>query len=201
MRISARVNIELDKPANYIPMGFWSVTSDYYISDVGIPFVKREDGTALGYSVYALNVDKATKGSWIASQWRLLESAEFLYMQEAYIERLQAAVVTAEMIQALSIKTDNLEVLDGAKIGVFTIENGNLVVTHSWFTYMGSNYVHVNQKTTFRSSGILVEASYGGTVDHPQVVSWSATFDSGGVTVGSMELRRDGLYRNGVLII
>lgn len=89
MKVTARVNIELDKPSNYIPMGFWNATTDYYLSDLGIPFVKRPDGSTLGYSVYALNVQQATKGSWITSQWRLLESAEFLYMQAAYIERIQ----------------------------------------------------------------------------------------------------------------
>ena len=87
------------------------------------------------------------------------------------------------------------------EIGDFTIENGKLVVTYSWFTYVGPSYVQVTQKTTFQPSGVLVEASYGGTVDHPQVVSWNAKFDSGGVTVGGIELRRDGLYRDGVFVI
>ena len=93
--------------------------------------------------------------------------------------------------------TGAIEATSG-KIGDFTIENGKLVVTYSWFTYVGPNTVQVTQKTTFQPSGVLVEASYGGTFDHPQVISWNAKFDSGGVTVGSMELRRDGLYRNGI---
>lgn len=187
--------------SNYLPMGWWDTSITYKLSDAGIPLIKKEDGTELGYSVYTLKVAASTTGSFVVSEWELVESADFIYMQAAYIEKLQAQLITAEKIESLLIQTGNLEVTSGAKIGNFTIENGNLVVTYSWFTYVGSSYVEVTQKTTFRSSGILVEASYGGTVDHPQVVSWSARFDSGGVTIGSMELRRDGLYRNGVFVI
>lgn len=80
-------------------MGFWDAESDYYISDVGVPFVKKTDSSTLGYSVYALIVQQATKGSWIMSEWRLLESAEFIYMQEAYIEKLQAQLISAVTVE------------------------------------------------------------------------------------------------------
>lgn len=116
---------------NYIPMGFWSATTDYYLSDLGIPFVKRPDGSTLGYSVFSLNVQQATKGSWITSQWRLLESAEFIYMQDAYIEKLQAELITAEKIESLNIKTGNLEVLDGAKLGSLLVAGGEITSSYS----------------------------------------------------------------------
>lgn len=201
MRVTARVNIDLAKSTNYIPMGYWSNTSDYYISEAGIPFVKREDGTALGYSVYALNVDQATKGSWIASQWRLLESAEFLYMQDAYIERLQAALVTAEKIQALNIKTGNLEALNGAKIGNFEVLNGILTATHQWSTYIGTTFVFVTSRIEIRSDKVSIFNSYGGTTDHPTVVEWYSRVTPTKIEVGQMEVRRDGIYRNGVKVL
>lgn len=139
MRVTARVNIELAKSTNYIPMGFWEATTDYYLSDLGIPFVKRPDGSTLGYSVFALNVQQATKGSWIASEWRLIESAEFMYMQEAYIEHLQAELITAQKIESLLIRTGNLEVLNGAKIAGMGIENDNIVSNNKKLIIDGLN--------------------------------------------------------------
>lgn len=119
MKVTARVNIELAKPANYIPMGFWvqPVAGDpkkpfYRITDLGIPMVKVADGTALGYSVYVLNVDVSNNvvPSGSNPQWRLIESTELIYIQQAFIERLWTQMLVAE----------------GAEIGGFWIKNGKL---------------------------------------------------------------------------
>lgn len=119
MRVTAKVNIELAKPANYIPMGFWvkPVMGDttkpfYHITDLGIPMVKVADGTALGYSVYVLQVDMSNDvvPSVTNPQWRLVESAELIYIQQAFIERLWVQMLVAE----------------GAEIGGFEIKNGLL---------------------------------------------------------------------------
>lgn len=81
--------------SNYLPMGWWNSGVTYTLTDAGIPFVKKADGTAMGYSVYTLKVSSSTPGSFIASEWKLEESASFLYMLEAYIERLQAQIISA----------------------------------------------------------------------------------------------------------
>lgn len=201
MDLNLRVNIDLEKSTNYISMGFWSETADYYLSDMGIPFVKKPDGSTIGYSVYALKVQQAMKGSWVSSEWRLLESAEFIYMQEAYIERLQTLIVKAEIIESLMIKTSNLEVLNGSKIGNFQINNGILTSSYQWMTYVGPNLVIVTSNIEIRSSGVKITSSYGGTMDHPQVVTWYAELSSTSITMGSMEMRRDGIYRNGIKVL
>lgn len=119
MDLKTRINIELAKPANYIPMGFWvkPVMGDttkpfYHITDLGVPMVKVADGTALGYSVYVLQVDMSNDvvPSISNPQWRLVESAELIYIQQAFIERLWVQMLVAE----------------GAEIGGFEIKNGLL---------------------------------------------------------------------------
>lgn len=126
MKVSARVNIDLAKSTNYIPMGFWDANTDYYLSDLGIPFVKRPDGSTLGYSVFALNVQQATKGSWITSQWRLLESAEFIYMQNAYIEYLQAQAISLRTaISGARTEIDPLGMRVYNEFGIMNIRIGN----------------------------------------------------------------------------
>lgn len=123
MDLRLRINIELAKPANYIPMGFWvqPVAGDpkrpfYRITDLGIPMVKVADGSALGYSVYVLQVDISNDviPSVSNPQWRLIESMELIYIQQAFIERLWVEMVEAE----------------GAKIASFDIvkENGKSVL-------------------------------------------------------------------------
>lgn len=129
MMYIGRVDIELEKPTNYIPMGQWQADVEYKLSDVGIPVVEVPDSTAAGFSVYALNVDVATKGlkpDANNSEWKLMESAEFIYMLQAYIKRLQSEIITAQYIESLMIRTRNLEVLDGAKIGGFKISGDGL---------------------------------------------------------------------------
>lgn len=117
MDLNLRINIDLAKSTNYIPMGFWvqPVAGDpkkpfYRITDLGIPMVKVEDGSALGYSVYVLNVDVSDDVVPSASnpQWRLIESAELIYIQQAFIERLWTQMLIAE----------------GAEIGGFEIKDG-----------------------------------------------------------------------------
>lgn len=118
MDLRLRINIELAKPTNYLILGNWSDQMSYKLSDAGVPVVRVPDGTSLGYSVYALNVAESTVGASPSgagsSEWRLVESAEFIYMQQAYIERLQAAIVTAEKIESMMIRTSNIEILEGA---------------------------------------------------------------------------------------
>ncbi|SFL00109.1 hypothetical protein SAMN05216357_11093 [Porphyromonadaceae bacterium KH3CP3RA] len=130
MDLRLRINIELAKATNYLILGNWSDLISYKLSDAGVPVVRVPDDTSLGYSVYALNVAESTVGASPAgagsSEWRLVESAEFIYMQAAYIERLQAAIVTAERIEALNIRTSLLEVLEGAKVGGFDIGSGRI---------------------------------------------------------------------------
>lgn len=125
MKLNLRVNIDLAKSVNYLPMGFW-VKPDgspekpfYRITELGVPMVKVEGSTSLGYSVYVLNVDvsDAEKPSPLNSQWRKVESMELIYAQNAYIERLQAALVTAERIESMMIRTKNIEILEGALVG------------------------------------------------------------------------------------
>ena len=151
MRVTARINIDLAQATNYLILGNWSNAVSYKLSDAGIPVVKVPDGTSLGYSVYSLEVDEATVGlSPSASgntEWKLVESAEFIYMQQAYIERLQAAIVTAEKIEALMIRTKNLEVLMGAKLakwdvdedGLYTEGDGKMVVKRALNRFLELN--------------------------------------------------------------
>ncbi len=107
-----------DSGTNYLILGWWSPTTSYKLSDAGIPVVKVADGTAAGYSAYKL-ITAASTTDLIPpnAEWQLVESVEFLYMQDAYIERLQAALVTAEKIESLMIRTSNIEILNGAIVG------------------------------------------------------------------------------------
>lgn len=210
MKVTARVNIELAKSANYIPMGFWrapdgSATKPYYrITDIGIPMVKRPAGTSLGYTVWVLNVDVSNATAPDAAgntQWKLIDSLEIIYAQNAYIERLQTEIITAQYIESLLIKTSNLEVLNGAKIGDFQINNGRLTASHWYQTYIGATIVTVTGDIILSSGGLVINSSYGGTTEHPQVVTWSTEVTSVGIKVGSMEIKRDGIYKNGTLIL
>lgn len=118
MDLNLRINIDLAKSTNYIPMGFWvkPVAGDpkkpfYRITDLGIPMVKVEDGSALGYSVYVLNVDVSDDvvPSGSNPQWRLIESMELIYIQQAFIERLWVEMVEAEraIIASFNIMKEN----------------------------------------------------------------------------------------------
>ena len=132
MIITQRINVTRDRSRNFIPVGQWDAAEVYKLSDMGIPVVEVPDSTALGFSVYALDTDVSTKGkkpSGSNSEWRLMESAEFIYMLQAYIKHLRATLITAEHIESLMIRTKNLEVLNGAKIGIWDIDSGSLRAT------------------------------------------------------------------------
>ena len=62
------------------------------------PIVKRP-GSAT-FLAYKLIVPKSTSGQFINTgtnkEWELVDSSEFTYMLEAYIEVLQAELITAE---------------------------------------------------------------------------------------------------------
>ena len=88
------------------------------------------------------------------------------------------------------------------EIGHFAIVDGKLTAHHSYMTYLpGGIYVEVTSDIQITSGGIIISNSYGGTTGHPQVVQWNTEVTSGGVKVGEMEIRRTGIYRNGVLIL
>ncbi len=135
MDLKTRVNIDRAKATNYMIPVWWDDKTSFKQSDLGIPVVMAPDSSELGYSVYALSVDASTVGASPAgagaSEWRLVESIEFMYMFHAYIEKLQAALVTAEKIEALEIRTSKLEVLQGAKVGGFGIGNGRIGIVQS----------------------------------------------------------------------
>ncbi len=87
-----------DDGTNYLILGLWSNTMRYQLSDAGIPTVEVPDGTSLGYSVYSLKISLTTAqvgkkpgdSSWNwSTYWKLVESVEFIHMQDAFIKRLQ----------------------------------------------------------------------------------------------------------------
>ncbi len=107
--INTGVKAEAKDGSNYLILGFFSDKIQYKLSPAGIPVVKRSDGTQGNFSVFELTAPQSTfnhvtgKGTFVPSEWKLVESADFIYMQDAYIERLQAVLVTAERIEALDI--------------------------------------------------------------------------------------------------
>lgn len=130
--INTGVKAEGNDGTNHLIMGFFSDKIQYKLSPAGIPVVKRPDGSQGNFSVFELTAPQSTfnpitkKGTFVPSEWKLVENVDFIYMQEAYIERLQAVLITAENIEALMIRTANLEVLNGAKVGNWNVEGGNL---------------------------------------------------------------------------
>lgn len=82
--------------ANFLIMGFWSDKIQYKLSPAGIPVVKLADSSQGGFSVYKLIAPESSynnstkKGTFVPSEWELIENVDFIYMQEAYIERLHA---------------------------------------------------------------------------------------------------------------
>lgn len=95
---------------------------------------------------------------------------------------------------------NELEEIDATsgKIGNFKIENGKLTADHQWLTYIGTTLVFVTSRIELGHSGLFVFSSYGGTTDHPQVVEWYSKITPSGVTVGDVEIRRDGIYIDGI---
>ena len=80
---------------NYLIMGWWSESVHYKLTDAGIPVVKVKDTSPDKFSVYKLMALQSTLGTFIVSEWEKVKSADFVYMQEAYIEHLQAELITA----------------------------------------------------------------------------------------------------------
>ena len=66
---------------------------------------------------------------------------------------------------------------------------------------MSGTLVHVTGDINIDSSGVLITSSYGGTTEHPTIVEWSAQLTSRGIKVGNMEMRRDGIYRDGIKVL
>lgn len=178
MDLNLRINIDLAKSTNYIPMGFWDAMTDYYLSDFGIPFVKKPDGSTLGYSAYALIVDHATKGTWIASEWRLLESAEFLYIQDAYIEKLQAALVTADKINTLSLNANQV-----SAIGLYGVK---IATMNEYGDGAYIQYYSSGRKRMEFGSGVITYYND----DSNNTVKWTLG-SSGSIDHGSIDIWRD----------
>lgn len=114
MVITGRLYIELASATNHLPLGWWSETVEYQLSELGVPVVKVKDGTAAGFSAYALIADKVTLSGTPPTgtpppaaphEWKLVPTDSFRYMVGAYIERLQ---------------------FEAAEGGGFFIENGQL---------------------------------------------------------------------------
>ena len=88
---------------------------------------------------------------------------------------------------------------DSGEIGDFAIVDGELTANHSYMTYLpGGAYVQVTSDIQLTSGGIIISNSYGGTMDHPQVVQWDTELTSAGVKVGIVEIKMDGIYIDGV---
>lgn len=135
------VNIELARSTNYLPMGYWDKNVTYSLTDMGVPFVKVPDGTGLQFSVYALKSEHSTKGANPATkpnEWRLIESAEFIYMQDAYIEKLQAILITAQTIEALDISVKRLTT------PFFTVDNSDATYDSSRRVYKINNDLNLS---------------------------------------------------------
>lgn len=99
-------------------------------------------------------------------------------------------------------------------IGSFSIQNGNLVSSYIYgFTVMGS-YQLVRGNVTINKQEVSIYDSYGGTADLPQKFHRSAKLSSAAITIESwttgglppyssnkIEIKTDGIYRNGTKIL
>lgn len=84
------------------------------------------------------------------------------------------------------------------EIGHFAIVDGKLTANYSYMTYLPSGaYVEVTSDIQLTSGGIIISNSYGGTVDHPQIIEWNVEITSTGVKVGDYEIRRTGFFEFG----
>ena len=184
---------------NYLIMGWWSASVHYKLTDAGIPVVKVEDTSPDKFSVYKLTALQSTLGTFIVSEWEKVKSADFVYMQDAYIERLQAVVITAEYISSILIKTGNLEVLSGAKIaGLNIYENAIASYPNLGGIVPPGQQIHVSKK------GVLVSQNVG--MSQNTVISGTEVAHDG-IRLDnsdgnrSLEVKIDGIYRNGVKIL
>ena len=66
---------------------------------------------------------------------------------------------------------------------------------------MSGTLVDVTGDINIDSSGVSISSSYGGTTEYPHTVEWSAQLTSMGIKVGNMEVRRDGIYRDGTKVL
>lgn len=99
-------------------------------------------------------------------------------------------------------------------IGSFTIQNGDLV---SWYNYgfpVAGGYQLVNGSVVLNSREVRISDSYGGTADFPQKWHRSLKIESGVITIenwstggpppytsNKIEIKADGVYRNGTKIL
>jgi len=186
---------------NFLPMGEWDEGTEYQITSLGTPMVKiYTNPERTTYEVYTLNLfnwvsvginqkpSNLPTNSEGEDVWNRRESIDFLNMEKAYIGKLQAELIdanqivtdglTAEKIESLDIKTSNIEVLNGAKIGGFEIEgdwlkahyetNPFLPQTEEWYSWEakvngGGGFVSiVTPNVKIRFGKDLIPATAGG---------------------------------------
>ena len=103
--VNTGIKAEAKDGSNFLIMGFFSDKIQYRLSPAGIPVVKHPDSTQGGFSVHKLTAMQSSfnnstkKGTFVPSEWELVENVDFIYMQEAYIEHLQALTVTAKKVR------------------------------------------------------------------------------------------------------
>lgn len=228
--INTGVKAEAKDGSNYLILGFFSDKIQYKLSPAGIPVVKRSDDTQGNFSAYELTAPQSTfnhttkKGTFVSSEWKLVENVDFIYMQEAYIERLQASLVTAEKIEALKIVTSNLEVISGAKIAGFEIVGDVLKSDFSReASFEGNNYQGDFTWTELATGSVSLSPSSVGITEGLEVtfdngengkfykeyfqdsqgvkITQTISSDNGFVHEQTMEVRIDGIYKDGRKIL
>ncbi|HBG40438.1 MAG TPA: hypothetical protein DDW85_03355 [Porphyromonadaceae bacterium] len=75
-------------------------------------FRVRKEGSSVTVAPTSLNGD----ANWEAANEFRFVATDFLFTDDAVIERLQSALITAEKIESLMIRTANIEILEGAII-------------------------------------------------------------------------------------
>lgn len=187
---------------NYIPMGWWNSDVTYSKTDLGIPLVKKADGTALGYSVYTLKAAASTPGSFILSEWDLVESADFIYMQQAYIERLWV-----EMLKADTAEIGGIKINDNS-LGVASPDPGAPSVTEG--IYFDNATLKLWQSASQSNRSILITADGVELVTYSISGSYNVKLETSQITVSSnipgygesiLAIKPDGIYKNGTKVL
>ena len=101
---------------NFVPMGFWKSNLVYSKTTLGVPMVKVLLGAGPTYTVYTLQVESSKTGVENSphenfgdgEDWKLVESAEMVFYERAYVERLQAEIIDTISLNADSIVSKHL---------------------------------------------------------------------------------------------
>ena len=191
--------------------------------------VKVEDDLSDdGFSVHKLTALQSTLGTFITSEWEKVKSADFVYMQDAYIERLQAVLITAERIEALDIvHPSGLYSLIGGKLKVQDAEIkghveagsgklGNILVNSNGLgytvAYEEGEVMDAEKSISLTEEGFIVEEIKIGNISGSYYDYLRTEVNSSGVSImkapdgrargmTSLEVKVDGIYRNGTKIL